>query len=232
MLQRPPREVVCRPACHDDEQLSVFLQAGLHRIRKPSPVLFFHQFVVGFFGVFDEVVDNHQRCPEAGRRSGGRCGKVVVVAALQAPQVHCPVAVLDTGVGEHIGVHRYVQVRLLLGDRVSHILGKHGGKRFVVRACHDFLRGITAEHPLHQQTGCSGLAVTGREIHDHHLVIRFHERLKLPAQPHKILPVRLIKVRCHQAAIGKKVTPCQFRFRTEYDQPLIHCRSLSAVLLW
>ena len=126
MLQCPACQVIASPPCHDNDNFSVFLQAGQHRVRKPVPVFLLGQLVIGFLSILDEVIDDEQRSTKTGGCAGRGRGQVVVVSVLQAPQVHGAVPPLDGYTREYVGEHNPVLIRFLLLDVVADVLAEHG----------------------------------------------------------------------------------------------------------
>ena len=121
MYQRTSGKVIRCPARHNYDYLTAFLQTGKHGICKPFPVFFLYVFVVGFLRVFYQVVHYHQRTSETCSCTGrGRC-QVIVVSALQAPQIHSSVAAFDFRVRKHIRIDSFVFICFCLCDRVSDV---------------------------------------------------------------------------------------------------------------
>ena len=114
-------------------------------------------FIVVYFRNinFPSIAKNFNPLRKArGAKSGGRagwgCSKVIVVSALQAPQVHGSVTALDGYPREDVREHNPVLIRLLLLDVITDVLGEHGGKSLVVGTGHDFLRLVIAQYPFNQ----------------------------------------------------------------------------------
>ena len=127
MFQGPASQIITGPSGHDNNDLAAFLQAGQHGVCKPVPVFLLGQLVIGLLSILDEVIDNEQRSTKAGGCAGRGRGQVVVVAALQTPEVHGAIAALNCHSGEDIGKHNPIPVRLLLLDIIADVLGEHGG---------------------------------------------------------------------------------------------------------
>ena len=150
VFQCPACQVITGPAGHDDDNLATLLQTGQHCVCEPDPVFLLGQLVVGLLSILDEVIDNEQRSTKAGGCAGRGRGQVVVVSALQAPEIHGAITVLDGYTWEYVGEYNPVLVCFLLLNVVSNVFAEHGGKSLVVGAGHDFLRLVVAQHPLNQ----------------------------------------------------------------------------------
>jgi len=132
------------------------------------------------------------------------------VAALQAPQVHGGVAVLDADPGEDIAVDDPVRVRLYLLDPVADRLGESARQDLVIGARHDLLSLVLPKDPLAKQAGRAALPMTRRQVVYRHLVIALVEILHVVAENLQVFPLRLVEVRRQQVAKIKELTSSEF----------------------